>query len=159
VLGGATAVIRNGAHDNTVNTYAFLDYGAPIKRLGGTFSYSQFGATFNKTNAGVTIAACGSNTLNDLLHLQMGAGGGTLTKGIAGGAFVGIGSTMGWTLLSNSIYYVAMKIDNTNNTITVYAPDGNIYKWTDADIGTTLVCNWGFWQLSNTPVTKSVAFR
>jgi hypothetical protein len=151
--GAATAVIKNGAWQNTANSYAYLPYGQNIIRIAGSLSYIPISGTGNDRNAGWTLIAdgfTGGGILNTMLHFTFSPFGGTLSKRINGGAFVGIGSFSHY-LVPGSVYSVAMEINNSAHTVTVYAPDGGIYTITDADIGTNIIATYGVWQLTGTP--------
>ena len=142
--GYLTAGVTNRQYTATGNTYAYLDYGSAIPRIGGTFMYSAgTGTDIRSTAVVVLIADAASGGLSTMLHLFVSPTSWTLQKRLSGGAFIDILSGT-HDLLSNVPYNIAYEI--SGNTVTVYLPQGSPTSITDTDIG-SINARYGCWQV------------
>lgn len=149
--GAATTKIVGGVAISAAaanNTYMAMDYGKTLSYVSGAFSLGPDNSGTDPTASGVTIIADQDSVgLNTMLHLQMSATTWTLDKRISGGSFIGLASGVYNLLTDGTVYGVAMAVDNTNHTVTVFDPGGGITTVTDADIGVAIIPRYAEYQL------------
>lgn len=125
--------IVDGELVGTENYYCTLDYGQDIKRIGGTFRFTD-GAGTNRDQKTITlIADHDNNGLSMMLHLIIAPNGWTLQKRVSGGSFDMIAGGELYLIIDN-VYSVFMDIDVSENTVTVTPPNGIKQTITDSDI-------------------------
>lgn len=144
--GAATAAIVDGKYTATGNTYASLNYGSTIPKIGGSFSFVSGTGTNDRSLSGMCTLICDNAqiALQNLLHLIIGPDGWTLQKFVAG-VTTGILSAQHSLRTDGSVYQISYSI--VGNTVTVNAPNGQVYSVTDADVG-ALPHSYGIWQIT-----------
>jgi len=135
-----TTTLTGGTVVCLANTYSSLYYGAKVKRVAGVFHLST-------TDGPAALIAQNGTNLANMIHFQFTNKGGTLTKRVAGGAFVGVGVAPKWDLRQDGTKYgVAIEVNYTTNVVTIIGPDGVRYSTApDADFA-TIAADTGTWQ-------------
>lgn len=141
--GYLSAGITNRQFSSGTNVYAYLDYGAAISRISGTFSFSPGSGTDDRSIQTFALIADQSNGgLSTMLHLLVSPTSWYLSKYVAG---VPTGITSGThDLISGVPYDIAYEISGTN--ITIFPPQGVPVSVTDASIP-TIAARYGAWQI------------
>ncbi len=137
--GGATAAIVDGRLEATDQTFAYIDYEAPVTRIAGVFSFastptddpaiSQMGLIVDRRTA--------NEGLQNILHLNFGPRSWTLRKGgfeaNSGATQVTLASGSHSLQTDGTRFGIALEI--STGAATVIAPNGERITVTDPDIG------------------------
>lgn len=153
--GSVTARIENHFFQADSNTYAQLDYGKPIDKISGAFSFGKkFGSPNGSENTLTIIATSGDGYFGDsLLHLFIAPIGWVLQKLLhgTGGEYTQIAEGLGMTLRTDgTIYNISMEIHG--DTVIVNPPQGTRVMVIDPDISTMNMTR-GIWQIGGVAFT------
>ena len=144
--GAATAAIVNNRFVATDNSYAALNNGEAISRMSGKFSFDLEDGTYTRGGTLVVLIADKANgSLSDMLHCICGPNSWTLTKRIAGGAFINVSGGTHHLLTNGAVYEIAMEI--SGNTVTIIPPQGKSVSVTDTDVG-VINPSYGIFQIT-----------
>ncbi len=147
----SVASITSKRYTAVDNSYAQLDYGIPIVSFGGNFSFMPGASTEIYDGAILTIATLGAiGNLNNLIHVNFGAGSWVILKRVSGGAFVYL--TQGYYNLSRDGTVYSIRMDIVGTLVTIYLPDGKVASYTDADFA-TMPHSCAFWQIGGSSPT------
>jgi hypothetical protein len=137
--GGSTASIVEGRLEATDQTFAYIDYEAPVTRIAAVFSFTSDPADDPALSPmGLIVDRRTANEgLQNILHLNFGPRSWTLRKGgfEAGSGVRGVTIASGiHSLLTDGARYgIAMEI--RTGAVTVVAPNGGRITVTDPDVG------------------------
>jgi hypothetical protein len=134
--GLTTAAIVSGRYQSTDDTFAYIDYQAPVTRIAGVFSFVTTGATDDLAAQQMGLIAdprTADEGLQNILHLSFGPRRWTLSKGgleaNSGAPRVTLASGTHSLQTDGTRYGIALEI--TAGAVTVIAPNGERFKVAD----------------------------